>query len=234
MTDIFGSIPAFVSLLHPANFTTTSNKVFNNLANKIGYSDKIYPFYDILYTLEFMSQNGILVTNQNYLSVSPFQTFPEAYSNSLQLNGSINGFEYGKYNLIFTKNSILNTPKLLELYNQYNSNDGTIFSLPQSQSIFLTAGIIPFFQGKIYYIDENLIQIFSDTTLTYVKFDANLTKDKNDNYIAVSEIQSPKFIVNYDSTSGLFSFLEKIYDNPSKTNPQVNQRMSKVDSIYYL
>jgi hypothetical protein len=101
MTNIFGSVPAFVSLLHPADFTVTSNKVFNNLANKIGYSDKIYPFYDILYTLEFMSQNGILVTNQNYLSVSPFQTIPAAYSNALQLNGSINGFLYGVYNLIF-------------------------------------------------------------------------------------------------------------------------------------
>uniref|UniRef100_A0A6C0BBJ2 Receptor ligand binding region domain-containing protein n=1 Tax=viral metagenome TaxID=1070528 RepID=A0A6C0BBJ2_9ZZZZ len=234
MTDIFGTVPAFVSLIHPIDFTATSNKVFNNLVNKIGYSYKIYPFYDILFTLEFMSQNGILVTNKNYLSVSPFQTISAAYSNALQLNGSINGFLYGVYNLIFTKNSILNTSKLLEVYNQYNSNDGTIFSLPQSQSIFLTAGTVPFYESKILWNPANLIQIFNDKTLTYVKFDANITTDKNDNYIAVSQNELPKFIVNYDSTSGLFNFLQKMYDNPSKINPQVNQRMSKVDNILYL
>jgi len=67
-----------------------------------------------------------------------------------------------------------------------------------------------------------------------VKFDGNNTKDENGNYIAVSEIQSPRFIINYDDASGLFSCLEKIYANPEKTSPVVNLRMSKVDRTYYL
>jgi hypothetical protein len=232
--DIFGNIPAFSSCLCPVNFTTTSNTVYNNLKNKQSYSFRIYPFYDILYTLQFISDNGLKVTNSNYISVSPFQNIPQAYSNSLELNGSINGFDYAAYNIIFTKNSLLNTPELLSLYNQYNLNDGTIYRLPESQSLFLTAGIVPFYSSKIYWWEQPLIKIYNNETLNYVKFDGNNTKDNNNNFIAVSQCIPPKFIVNYDSVTGLFSFLEKFYNNKNKINPQVNLRMSKVDDIFYL
>jgi hypothetical protein len=232
--DIFGNIPAFVTVLCPVNYTTTSNKVYLNLKNKIKYSYEIYSFYDILYSLQFISDNNLEVTNNIYISVSPFQNIPEAYSNSLQLDGLINGFNFGSYNIIFTKNSILNTPELVSLYNKYNLNDGTIYRLPDSQSLFLTAGIVPFYQCEIYFWIQPLIKIYNNETLTYLKYDGNSTKDNNNNFIAVSQQIKPKFIVSYDSISGLFSFLEKIYTDPTKTNPQVNLRMSKVDDIFYL
>jgi hypothetical protein len=204
------------------------------LKNKFSYAYEIYAFYDILYTLQFLSSNGIEVTNKNYLNVNPFQKIPPAYSNGLQLDGSINGFDYGQYNIVFTKNSILNTPELLTLYNKYNLNDGTVYKLPNSESIFLVCGIVPFFQSKIFWENSNLIKIYNNETLTYLKFDSNNTKDSNNNFIAVSENVPPKFIVNYDSVTGLFSFLEKLYNNKNKTNPQVNSRMSKVDDVFYL
>jgi len=232
--DIFGNIPAFVSVLCPLNYTTTGNKVYNNLKNKNKYDFGIYPFYDIVYTLQFMSDNGILVNNANYIDVQPFQTIPEAYSNSLILNKSINGFNYGAYNVIFTSNTILNSSKLLTLYNQYNNNDGTIYKLPDSQSVFLTYGIVPFYQSEIYYWQQRLIKIYNNEELKYIKFDGNITKDDTNNFIAVSQQIFPKFIVNYDTISGLFSYLKKIYNNKEKTNPQVNLRMSKIDENFYL
>lgn len=233
--DIFGDIPAFVSILAPTNYTTTSNTVYSNLKNKSNYTYLIYAFYDILYTLQFMSDNGIISNYTNYMDSKAFQYIPEAYSNSLQLDNTINGFKYGRYDIIFTSNSLLNTQELLDTYNKYNFNDGTIIKLKDSESIFISTGIIPFFASKLYYIDQNLIKIYDENNnLKYVKFDGNNTKDENGNYIAVSEIQPPRFIINYDSGSGLFSYLEKIYTNPEKTSPAVNLRMSKVDRTYYL
>ena len=233
--DIFGDIPAFVSLNCPANYTITSNKVYLNLKNKLIYSYDIYPFYDILYSLQFMSDNKIIVNNKNYIDVASFQTIPEAFSNSLQYDGSINGFQYGMYNIMFTKNSLLNTPQLLSTYNKYNYNNGNIPKLPNSQSIFKTTGIIPFFESSLYYVNQDLIKIYDKKNeLKYLKFDANNTKNDTDNFIAVSEIQPPKFIINYDSESNLFSYLEKIYTDKARTNPKVNSRMSKIDQIYYL
>jgi hypothetical protein len=232
--DIFGNIPAFVSVVCPLNYTSTSNKVYNNLKNKSEYIYGIYPFYDILYTLQFMSDNGIIVNNENYINVQPFQTIPEAYSNSLILDKSINGFNYGAYNVIFTSNTILNTPELVSLYNENNLNDGTVFRLPESQSLFLTYGIVPFYQSEIYYWEQKLIKIYNNTELKYVKFDGNNTKDSSNNFIAVSQQIVPKFIVNYNTKTGLFSYLKKLYNNKEKINPQVNLRMSKVDDIFYL
>jgi len=233
--DIFGDIPAFVSILAPINYTTTSNMVYSNLKNKSFYVQTIYAFYDILYTLQFMSDSGVVVTNENYVNSQAFQNIPEAYSNSIQLDNTINGFQYGKYDIIFTSNSLLNTPQLLDTYNKCNFNDGTIFKLKDSESVFVSTGIIPFFASNMYYIDQNLIKIYDENNnLKYVKFDGNNTKDENGNYIAVSEIQEPRFIINYDDASGLFSYLEKIYTNPEKTSPAVNLRMSKVDQTYYL
>ena len=232
--DIFGDIPSMVSILHPMDYTSTSNKVFNNLKNKVNYIYGIYPFYDILYTLQFMSSIGTIINKNNYVNTSAFQTIPPAYSNSIQLDGNINGFDYGCYDVIFTKNSILNTIELQEIYNKYNSTNGTIFRLPQSQSIFVRIGIVPFFASEVFYLDENLIKIYQNDILKYVKFDANNTKDEKGDFIAVSEIQQPKFIINYDNEAGLISYLEKLYNDKEKTNPQVNLRMSKVDKIKYL
>jgi len=232
--DIFNDIPAFVYTLCPVNYTITSNNVYENLQNKNFYTYLIYPFYDILYTLEFMSENGITVTNEKYISVSPFQSIPQAYSNSLQLNGSINGFDYGAYNITFTKNILLNTPELLFLYDKYNFDEGRIYKLPDSQSVFKITGIVPFFSSNLYYINENLIKIYENNILKYVKFDSDATKDDSKNIIAVSEIQEPKFIINYDKDIGLFNSLKKIYTDSNRTNPAVNPRMSKIDSVFYL
>ena len=221
--DIFGNIPAFVSVLCPSNYTSTSNKVYENLKNKLNYIYTIYSFYDILYTLQFMSDKGIVVNNDNYISVEPFDNNnPEAFSNGIIKDKSINGIIYGAYNVVFTSNSILNSDELLSLYNKYNSNDGTIYKLQDSQSLFLTCGIVPFYESNIYYWKQPFINIYNDNELKYVKFDGNKTKDDTNHFIAVSQQIPPKFIVSYDDNNGLFSYLKKIYKSPEKTNPQVN------------
>jgi hypothetical protein len=233
--DIFGDIPAFVSILAPVNYTTTSNMVYSNLKNKSFYVQTIYAFYDILYTLQFMSDSGVVVTNENYVNSQAFQNIPEAYSNSIQLDKTINGFKYGMYDIIFTSNSLLNTQELLDTYNKYNFNDGAIYKLKGSESIFSSAGIVPFFASNMYYNDQNLIKVYDENNnLKYVKFDNNNTKDENGNYIAVTTYALTLFILNYDEETNLFSYLEKTYPTPDKTNPAVNLRMSKVDQTYYL
>lgn len=232
--DIFKNIPAFVYTLCPINYTRTSNDVYANLKNKNFYTYLIYAFYDILYTLEFMSATGIPVNNKNYIDVNPFQTKPQAYSNSAPLNSLINGFDYGTYNITFTKNILLNTEQLLLLFNKYNFDEGRIYKLPNSQSVFKITGIVPFFASNLFYINENLIKIYENNSLKYVKFDSDATVDDNKNTIAVSEIQEPKFIINIDKKTGLFKFLNKIYTDPNKTNPVVNPRMSKLDTILYI
>lgn len=232
MPDVFGSIPALVSLIRPMNFTTTSNIVYNCLTNKTTYTTSIYPLYDILYTLIYMSNNSVSVTKQTYLGANAFQTIPQAFSNSIALNANINGFTYGQYDLMFTKNSLLNTPTLLNTYALTNPNDGSIPSLPNSQSVFKGVGIVPFFATNVFYISNNLYLIYDGATLTYVKYDANVSTVTN-GYIAVSEIQPCKFIYNKNN-AGYLTYIQPIYTDIGKTAPVVNSTMSKTAINLYI
>lgn len=231
--DIFGIIPAIISLNRPTNYTSTSTKVYNSFTNRNINYNPAYALYDILYSLTNLANNNIVISKDSYVNTNAFQDIPEAYSNSLVLNENINGFEYGAYDTVLIKNSLLNTDNLNELYNKYKS-DGSVSRTSDSQSIFKSVGIVPFFSSKILYADASLIKIYQENTLKYVKFDSNSTIDDNGNNIVVSNIQYPSFITNYDSESGLFNYLEKVYIDSIFTNPEVNITMSKEAIIRYI
>lgn len=230
MTDVFGSIPALVPIIHPMNFTTTSNTVYNCLTNKTTYTSSIYPLYDILYTLIYMSNNSISINKQTYIDANAFQNIPQAFSNSIALNTNVNGFIYGQYYWMFTSNSLLSSYQ--SIYTTTNPNDGSIPSLPESKSAFKALGIVPFFATGIFYINADLNLIYNGATLTYVKYDANVSTVTN-GYIAVSEIQPCKFIYNKNS-SGYLTYIQPIYTDSGKTAPLVNSTMSKTPINLYI
>jgi hypothetical protein len=235
MPDVFGSIPALVSLIRPMNFTTTSNTVYNCLTNKTTYTSSIYPLYDILYTLIYMSNNNLSVTKQTYLGANAFQSIPQAFSNSIALNANVNGFTYGQYYWIFTSNSLLSSYQTI--YTTTNPNDGSIPSLPNSQSVFKGVGIVPFFATGIFYInaDLNLIYDVSNPPPAdpeYVKYDANVSTVTN-GFIAVSELQPCKFIYNKNN-AGYLTYIQSIYTNIGTTPPAVDSTMSKIPTILYI
>jgi hypothetical protein len=239
MTDIFGSIPALVPIIHPMNFTTTSNTVYNCLPDitKLDYTSSIFPFYDILYTLIYMSNNNISVNKQSYIEANPFINIPQAYSNSLLFNSSVNGFTYGQYYWMFTNNCLLNTTTLVNTYNSTNPNDGSIPILPDSQSVFKALGIVPFFATGIFYINADLNIIYDASNPPpadpeYVKYDANVSTVTN-GFIAVSELQPCKFIYNKNS-AGYLTYIQPIYTDIGKTAPIVDSTMSKVPTILYI
>jgi hypothetical protein len=231
--DIFGNIPAIISLSRCMNYTSTSTKVYNSFTNKNIFYNPCYALYDILYKLTFLSDNNYAITKDNFANTNAFQDIPEAYSNSLVLDININGFQYGAYDTVLIKNSLLNTDNLNELYNKYKS-DGSVSRTSDSQSIFKSIGIVPFFSSKILYADASLIKIYQENALKYVKFDSNSTIDDNKNNIVVSNIQYPSFITNYDSESGLFNYLKKVYIDSIFSNPQVNMTMSKEAIVRYI
>ena len=228
--DIFHNIPAMVSILRPMNFTSTTIKVYNNFKNKKTYFFGAYAFYDILYTLNYMQINSIPITKNNYLSANPFQTTLQAYSNALGFNSSINGFDFGYYDLIFIKDILINND--IDLYDTYNL--GGIMRLTDSQSIFKSVGLVPFFASKIAYLKNNYYKIYENGVLKYVKFDANETNSDDDSIIMIANLQECKFIVSFNSETGLLNKLIKLYDDEEKTNPEVNITMSKYPILKYI
>ena len=217
--DIFGDIPAFVMDLTALNYTQTSHQVFASVSNPSLISYTIYPFYDILYTLNFYTSITIPLTLSNYVNVNPFTTQTAAWSNALSFNTDINGSNYGCYDAKFTKDVLVN--KYKKLFEKYNSLE---FILPQSWSLFRTVGIAPFFRTETYYCEQNFYKIYKNCKLKMVRFDKNST-DYKDLVVNTSEIVENKFLLEYNSDR-FFTKLIKIA-NPKDGKMVVNQTMSK-------
>ena len=218
-TDIFEDIPAFVLLPTPLNYTDTSNYVYEKISNKSSHSYIVYPFYDILFTLNFYSDLTMPFNLNNYISLNPFTSVNAAWSNSLSFNTKLNGSKYGTFDALFTKNILIG--KDIDLFNKYNSSAS---SLPDSNSLFLTVGITPFFNTQVYYCNENYYKIYKNNELILVRFDKNITKYE-DLDINVSEIINNIFLLKY-TEDGYFSEIKRInllYSNL----PMVNSTMSK-------
>ena len=73
----------------------------------------------------------------------------------------------------------------------------------------------------------------NSNTLTYIKYDGNLTAIGNNLSIADSENQPCKFIYNRND-DGFFTYLDLLYDDISKTPPEVNITMSKTHINKYI
>lgn len=228
--DVFENIPAIIPIPRPTNYTSTSTKVYNCFTDKKNYYYSSYAFYDILNKIITLSDNQLELSKKNFLEIN---VSLEAYSNSLVYDATINGYNYGAYDVLLVKNSLLNKDNLNELFDKYKS-DGSTSRTPDSQSILKSVGIVPFFSSRVLYADASLIKIYQNDILKYVKFDSNNIIDEEKNNIVVSNIQYPSFIVNFDSDTKLLNYLEKVYTDESFTNPEVNITMSKSAIVRYI
>jgi hypothetical protein len=221
VSNIFGTIPAFVILPFPVDYTTTSQNVYDSLTDKTNFLYNIYGFFDILYTIYFFTTNPSLpFTLQNYVDVNAFTAIPSAFGYS-SWNLDINGSDYGLYDIIFTKDTIIGSETAL--FNTYN--DGGIARLPQSQSIFMSMGIAPFFSSKIFICRQNYIKIYNQNkVLIVVRFEKNTTK-YNNQQIIVAETLPCNFSISYNQ-DGFFSVLQPIF-SICNTKLVVNATMSK-------
>jgi hypothetical protein len=220
VNDIFGDVPAFVILPFPVDYTVTSQNVYDSLTNKTDFIYNIYGFFDILYTLDFFTTSAQTFNLQNYVDSNPFTNIPSAFGYS-SWNLNINGSDYGLYDIIFTKNSVIgNDSTLFNLY-----NDGGIGQLPQSKSIFASMGIAPFFSSKIFLCRQNYIKIYNENKeLIVVRFEKNTTT-YNNSQIIVAETLPCNFNVSYNE-DGYFTVLQPIF-SICKNKLVVNQTMSK-------
>jgi hypothetical protein len=104
-------------------------------------------------------------------------------------------------------------------------NDGGIARLPQSQSIFMSMGIAPFFSSEIFICRQKYIKIYNENKeLIVVRFEKSTTEYNNEQII-VAETLPCNFSVKY-TQDGFFSVLKPIF---SICNPKlvVNSTMSK-------
>ncbi len=227
VNDIFGKVPAFSCIPFPIDYTITSKNVYSSIKDKTTVFYGVYSFFDILYTLEFISENNLPLSIKTFVTVDPFQSIPSAYGFS-SFDLSINGLPYGSYDFVFTSNTILKDNEL-ELFNKYNN--GGISRLPQSQSVFKSIGIVPFFDSQIFYCNQDYIKIYNECgKLIINRFDKNITIYKN-NQVVVSENLPCQFIISYNA-DGFFVYLENIFNLGGK--PQVNETMSKKTLIKYI
>ncbi len=227
INDIFENVTAISCIPFPIDYTTTSKNVYQSIIDKKNIFFGVYSFFDILYSLDFISVNNLPVTISIYVNIDPFQTIPSAYGYS-SFDLSINGFPYGSYDFIFTSNVILQG-KELELFNKYNN--GGISRLPQSQSVFKSSGIVPFFDSKIFYCNQDYIKIYNECGKFIVnRFDKNITIYKN-NQIVVSENLPCQFIISYNK-EGFFVYIQNIFNLGNQV--EVNSTMSKKTLIKYI
>jgi hypothetical protein len=229
--DIFDSIPAFVMIPFVIDYTTTTQLVYNDLTNKKAIFYGVYTFFDILATLITFStiktEPKLELTISNFLSVNPFSEFPSAYGYGL-FDKTINGSRYGSYELVFTKDIIIGSD--IEIFNLHNN--GGIGSLPNSQSIFKSMGIVPFFTTQIFNCNQDYFKFYSnDGTLLFTRFDKSVTT-YNSNSIIISENLACQFAISFNS-EGFFASLINLPLRDGN-NPTINETMSKkiIEKIY--
>ncbi len=235
MTDIFENVPTFVMSPYPIDYTESTVIVYNSLTDKNNYPYHVFCFFDLLYSLNFYTSINDELNITNFINVNPFQSgvspaFIAAQSN---FNPKINGYDYGVYQSIFTKNSLVqNNNQLFEKYNQ-----GGTLSLPDSNSIFKTVGIVPFFNINIFYGDEDYYKIYDECgNLIVTRFASSVTNFplKQNSRINIAQHVENKFYCKY-TTDGYFSYLEKVF-NVFGSNPQVNLTMGKqpINKVFVL
>jgi len=224
LEDVFEHIPAMVCLLVPSLYTSTTDIVFKSLQDIAAPHWGVYGFYDILYTLNYCANNKIFITKKTYVNANPFTEISPAWSYGNSIDEKTNNFLYGAYDLVFTKDSIIDNDRVL--YDKNNIN-ASLARLPNSRSIFKSAGVFPNLPTPLIYLDRNYIKIYENDVLKYVKFDINDTITDENNIINSSNASDCKFIVAFDRISYLLKYLKKIFDSKKLTYPEVNLTMSK-------
>ena len=231
MEDIFEDIPAMVSVQVPSLYTKTSDIVYQSIKDKSTMYYAVYAFYDILYTLNYCSDNKIFITKKTYINANPFKNIPPAWYSGYSILDSHNGFMHSIYDLIFTKDIIIDNDRVL--YDLYNKN-GSIARLPNSRSVLKTIGIFPNLPTIMVYLERKYIKMYENNILKYVKFDSNNTIDTNGLSINSIDTSDCNFFVLFSRTTYFLTTIQKIFDNKKLTYSEVNKTMSKkyIDKYY--
>jgi hypothetical protein len=222
--DIFGNVPALVFCPFPINYTVTSQEVYNAINNKRIIDYTIFSIYDILFVLNNFSFNGISLNVVNYINSDVYSgsVVPAAlYNNYIDKN--INGAPYGRYQLLFTKNVIIDKDVDLFLKNYR----GGQLSLPDSYSVFKNIGITPNNSSLIEYDEADYYKIYRNWKLFIVRFNINITEISLINNLNVGNTIKSKFIYEY-TTDEYFKTLKRLIPMNNKDLPKVNAKMSKV------
>lgn len=220
MTDILENIPAIVHMPTNINFTPLSSVVYNAVKHINGYDYAVYPLYDALFVLNHFSNNGLDITANNYISINPYGSNPEAWMLNTYLLPEISGAPYGKFEYIFTKNVIIgnNVNMFLQYY------QGGQQQLPDSYSLFKIAGITPNNPSLIEYDDCDYYEIYdSNDNLVCVRYNSNITNFIDN--LNIGTTIAARFIYNYNE-DGYFTILHRLFPFDMEI-PKVNPTMSK-------
>ena len=224
LEDVFEHIPAMVAVLVPSLYTATTDLVYKSVQDIDAPHYGVYSLYDIFYTLNYCANNKIFITKKTYINANPFTEISPAWSYGNSIDEKTNNFLYGAYDMVFTKDSVIDNNRVL--YDIHNQN-ASLARLPNSRSIFKSVGVFPNLPTPLVYLDRNYIKIYQDGILKYVKFDTNNTITNENNIINSSNACDCKFIVAFDRVSYLLKYLKKIFDNKKLTYTEVNLTMYK-------
>lgn len=226
--DIFGKIPAFVCLPFPINYTSTSQQVYDSLSpeSKRIFFYFIFSFYDSLFVLNRFTATDLELNKQNYRNINVYDTSQPAWASNNLFNLEINRIPFGNFNLIFTKNSVVGKDE--PLYLTYYQGGHMV--LPQSNSVFLTAGFTPLTDNLIYY-DYNPYYKFyrkkGKLLLTAFANDSTAFPPLASERVMIFGSKAIKqFVFKYDEKEFVLRFLERLLPLCGKL-PQVNLTMSK-------
>lgn len=236
--DIFSSVPAFVFLVAPIDYTPTSQQVQQAVSSGLIFYG-VYAAYDTLLTLNLLVTFGLPFSVRAYVGVNV--DIPLAYANGSTFDLTTRAIPYGNYDVIFTKNVLFSSPKKLDIFLRSTSGGLGISSLRDSYSVFRTTGIVAFFSNGYYYVLQDLIYIQQGKNgpVIAIKFNKNITRlllpggSTSSLEVNVGENIPTRFYDTVDPATGYFCTLERI-NECNVCPPVVNPTMSKKTSRFYI
>ena len=236
--DIFHPATAFVFVIAPLDYTSTSQLVQTSVQDKFLFYG-VYGSYDSLLTLNVLVENGKSFNVEEYTRVNVNTVL--AYSNGGSFDAILHAIPFGNYDIVFTKNVLLSSPRNLDIFLDTTLRGVGVSSLRDSYSVFRTAGIIPFFSNEYYYVLQNLSKVYSGKkkdNLVAVKFEKNFAaffqpESGQEVIINVSEAIPNRFYSAVDPQTSFFLILERIFEC-GECPPRVNSTMSKKTLLLYI
>jgi hypothetical protein len=194
VSDIFGHVPAIVTLFWPLDYTSTSQDIYDyvNIKNAI---PEIYAIYQIIYSLAKITlipgffQRKFSMTE--YLNFNSFNSIPPpwVYSDSFDINKK--GILYAHYAFLFTKNVFFEGKEDLFFKNFLGGNP----LLPNSQSLFSQMAISPWFVSGLTTQINIPIYIYHNEKLIIVR-----------NSLDTTRIETNQISENCNNESGIYEY----------------------------
>ena len=228
--DIFGSIPTFVGVPWPLDYTSTSQRVSIETGNGTFY--EIFPTYQIVYSHATNTLNPVFFSQpfslSVYLRLNSFVDTPPPWLYSNSFSQTLRGPLYGIFMCMLTKNTLYPDPIAKQIYHDHFLCGIPVF--PDSFSVLFYAGYTPFSSTPFWFDQNAAWYIYTEKycVLTIVRNSYDITTNLDtiipNGNLTTNGRRGISFVYTVEEMSQKFTYLAPII--PSDTYYEINPTMS--------